>query len=126
MTAPAISPLKPQGGMELKAHAKRMSQSSEAGDESFKNGVLVRFNLMILPSGTVDSGWAGNKSVMLKLYQQSRGVKVGSNVYAWDVPKCELGDENLTEISFAVYCGLSKVKAGDTNEAPVELGVGKR
>merc|ERR1719419_368445 len=63
---------------------------------------------------------------MLKLYQQSRGVKVGSNVYAWDVPKCELGDENLTEISFAVYCGLGKVKAGGTNEAPVELGVGKR
>jgi len=126
MTAPAISPLKPQGGMQLKAHAKRMSQSSESGDESFKNGVLARFNLMILPSGTVDSGWAGNKSVMLKLYQQSRGVKVGSNVYAWDVPKCELGDEYLTEISFAVYCGLSKVKAGDTNEAPVELGVGKR
>jgi len=56
MTAPAISPLKPQGGMQLKAHAKRMSQSSESGDESFKNGVLARFNLMILPSGTVDSG----------------------------------------------------------------------
>jgi hypothetical protein len=63
---------------------------------------------------------------MLKKYQQTRGVEVGSNMYAWDVLKCELGDENLKEISFAVYCGLGKVQAGGINEAPVELGAGKR
>merc|ERR1719320_1382672 len=109
--------------MQLEAHAKRMVK---AGDESFKDGCRASFSVMILPSGTQDSGYHSNYSTMLKKYYQTRGVKVGSNVYAWDVSKCELGDENLTEISFAVYCGLGKVKAGGTNEAPVELGVGKR
>jgi hypothetical protein len=54
MTAPAISPLKPRGGMLLEAHGMRMALNADEGDETFKDGCRAWFILLILPSGTLD------------------------------------------------------------------------